>query len=221
MATRPRGRPTADDPSVVSTDAVLDAALEAFAERGYEGTSVREIARGLGVSHNLIPQRIGSKDVLWYAAVDRAFGVLAGALDDALDERDPDDDRDLERLRALVVRFIAANAQRPALLRVINQEAADPGPRLDHLFEHYIEPVRRFGEEVLADLARRGEVRPVSVSLFYFLLTHGAGGPLAFPDLAERLGTGVDPDDPAAVRRHAEAAADLLFDGIRTSPTQY
>lgn len=210
--TRPRGRPSAHDPAQIPTEALLDAALDAFAERGYAGTSIRELARSLGVSHNLIPQRIGSKEHLWYAAVDRGFGVLADALAEAMDASSGDDET--ERLRALVVRFIEANALRPALLRIIVQEAAAPGPRLDHIFTTYIEPVAHFGETVLGALHDKGEVTSASVSLFYFLMTHGAGGPLALPSLAERFGAGVDPSDPVAVRRHAEAATDLLFDGL-------
>lgn len=218
MSKRPRGRPSADDPDTISTDELLDAALEAFAERGYEATSVREIARSLGVSHNFIPQRIGSKEDLWYAAVDRSFGVLAVALADAsvtFDAAGDDpEDLDLDSLRALIVRFIETNARRPALLRIINQEAARPGPRLDHIFTSYIEPVRRFGEDVLRSLSQRGEIHDASVSLFYFFMTHGAGAPFALPSLAERFGTTVDPDDDDAIRRHAQAAADLLFDGL-------
>ena len=148
MVARGRGRPASGSTDVLPTDAVLDAALDAFAERGFEGTSVREIARDLGVSHNLIPQRIGSKDDLWRAAVDRGFGSLATALATALAEVDDDAD-DLDRLRAMIVRFVEANAARPALLRIISREAVSPGWRFDHLWDGYIDPVRLFGEELL------------------------------------------------------------------------
>src|SRR5262245_60334837 len=111
MPTRPRGRPPAGEPTL-TTERLLDAALDAFADKGYDGMSVRELARTLGVSHNLIPQRIGTKADLWRAAVDRGFGQLIAALATALQD-DPGDD--LGRLRAVVVRFIEANATRPAL----------------------------------------------------------------------------------------------------------
>lgn len=212
MAARRRGRPTADDPSTITTELVLDRALASFAERGYGGTSVRELARELGVSHNLIPQRIGSKEQLWYAAVDQGFNTLAAALADAAVTQEGGDD--LVRLRALVERFIEANAARPSLLRLINQEATAPGPRLDHLFDRYIDPVREFGQGLLARLQAEGRVRTGSVALVYFLMTHGAGGPAALPALAERFGAAIDPDDPVAVRRHAVAVTDLLFDGL-------
>jgi AcrR family transcriptional regulator len=163
------------------------------------------------VSHNLIPQRFGSKERLWYAAVDHGFGLLAAEMAKVL--ADPPDD-DVAALRAMVVRFVAANASRPALLRVINQEAASPGPRLDYLFDRYIEPVREFGDAVLAKLHAAGRVRTSSVSLVYFLMTHGAGGPLSLGPLAARFGDTVDPKDPEAVRRYAEGAVDVLFEGI-------
>ena len=192
---------------------MLDAALDAFAEHGFAGASVRELARRLGVSHNLIPQRFGSKERLWYAAVDHGFDTLLIELLPVAEEDQPDD---VSQLRAWMVRFIEANAARPALLRIINREASSPGPRLDYLYDRYIEPVRQAGEAFLADLYERDLVTTTSVGLVYFLMTHGAGGPTAFPALADRLGTAVAPDDPEAIRRHAEAAVDLLFEGIRS-----
>ncbi len=212
VAARARGRPTANDPSTISTEALLDAALDSFAARGYEGTSVRELARELGVSHNLIPQRIGNKEQLWFAAVDRGFGALAVALAGVLNEDETSDD--LERLRAVVIGFVEANATRPALLRIINREATTPGPRLDYLFNAYISPARDFGAELLARLRAAGRVRSDSVTLLYFLMTHGAAGPLGFPELAARFGDVADPNDPAAVHRHAVEATNVIFDGL-------
>lgn len=213
-AARRRGRPAVDDEVALDTAVLLDAALDAFAERGFEGTSVRELARELGVSHNLIPQRIGSKEQLWFAAVDHGFGALAAALAEAGAAADAAGGDDVERLRALVVGFVEANARRPALLRIINQEATADGPRLDHLFDRYIDPVRAYGADLLGRLEAAGRVRTGSVSLIYFLMTHGAGGPLALPGLAQRFGEAVDPDDAAAVHRHALAATAVIFDGL-------
>ena len=213
MTTRPRGRPAADDPSTLSTEALLDAALDMFAERGFEGTSVRELARVLGVSHNLIPQRIGSKEDLWFRAIDRGFSALAIALAVAIAEQDDEAD-DLVRLRALFVSFVEENIARPALLRIINQEATAPGPRFDHLWQKYIEPVREFGDDLLQRLYREKKVRSKSVSIMYFFMTNGAGGPAVLPGLAEKFGTPIDPTDRAAVRRHAVEVTDLVFSGL-------
>ncbi len=198
----------------VSDEQMLDAALEAFAARGFNGTSVREVARSLGVSHNLIPQRFGSKERLWFAAVDHGFGRLAIDLVAATEALDGDEVTDIDRLRAMVVRFVEANAERPSLLRIINQEATTPGPRLDHLYDSYIDPVREFGARVLAELRSRGEVRSDSVMLLYFLMVHGAGGAWTLPALAARFGEPVEVLDDEARHRRALEAVDVIFDGL-------
>jgi AcrR family transcriptional regulator len=202
--------PAADGP-------LLDAVLEAFAARGFEGTSVRELARQLGVSHNFLPQRFGTKERLWYAAVEHGFrGVFEEVMADADPETVSDGapDVDVERFRTTVVRFIEAMARRPALLQIITREATTPGPRLDHLFRTYIEPVGQLGEEILEHLRATDRVRTRSVSLLYFMMTHGAAGALALPALAARFGDAVDVHDPEQVHRYAVEAVDLLFDGL-------
>jgi hypothetical protein len=90
--------------------------------------------------------------------------------------------------------------------------------RIDYLFDHHIEPVRQFGAELLSRLQASGQVRTDSVALVYFFMTHGAGGPLALPELASRFGQAVDPHDTEAVHRHAVDAAKVLFDGLLLHP---
>lgn len=57
------------DPVAVRT-AVLDAALELFAQRGFADTSLRDISGRSGVAHPLILHHFGSKEAL-YTAVKR------------------------------------------------------------------------------------------------------------------------------------------------------
>jgi TetR/AcrR family transcriptional regulator len=208
MATRARGRPTQ---SAISDEALLDAVLQSFGENGYDGASVREIARRLEVSHNLIPQRFGSKENLWYAAVDHGFGRLISDLTRDAQTLGSDE---LLVLRGLITSFIEINALHPSLLQIINQEASQPGPRLDYLFETYIKPVRDFGEVWLTRLAEEERIRPVSVSLLYFLMTHGAGGMFALPALTKRLGKGVKHESSVSIQEQAQRAVNLFFDGL-------
>src|SRR5437868_97490 len=64
---RRAGRPDARGGAVLSADAIIEAALEAFALTGYEAMSVRELTRKLGVSHNLVHHYFRSKAELWRA----------------------------------------------------------------------------------------------------------------------------------------------------------
>lgn len=54
------------DPAAVK-HAVLDAALELFARRGFAQTSLRDISRESGVSHPLILHHFGTKEALYQA----------------------------------------------------------------------------------------------------------------------------------------------------------
>jgi AcrR family transcriptional regulator len=208
---RGRGRSAAP-----SREVLLDAALEAFAEHGFNGTSVREVARELGVHHNHFPQRFGTKEQLWYAAIDHGFTQIGN---DMLPVFALDHDDRLTRLRDLMIAFVEANARRPAVLRILNQEAICGGARLDYISEHYITPVYEVTVELLRDLHREGVVRTDSAGLLYFFITNGtAGGPLIYPHLAAHLGVQVDTSDPDAVHCHAVAAVDLFFDGLAVSP---
>ena len=208
MATRARGRPAQ---SAVSDDVLLEAVLQSFGENGYDGASIREIARRLDVSHNLIPQRFGSKEKLWYAAVNHGFSRL---IDDLTREAQALGNDELLVLRGLILSFIEINASHPYLLQIINQEASQPGPRLDYLFKTFIRPVRDFGDSWLTRLANEGRIRPVSVTLLYFLMTHGVGGLFALPALTKRLGRGTKNSTKVSIREQAESAVNLFFDGL-------
>ncbi|MEZ5572052.1 MAG: TetR/AcrR family transcriptional regulator [Halioglobus sp.] len=208
MGTRARGRPAQ---SAIADDALLDEVLQSFGENGYDGTSVREIARRLDVSHNLIPQRFGSKENLWYAAIDHGFGRLSNDLKREAQALGSDE---LLILRGLILSFIEINALHPSLLQIINQEASQPGPRLDYLFDTYIKPVRDFGEAWLTQLVKQGRIKPISVSLLYFLMTHGAGGLFAQPALTKRLGRGATSKVKVSIREQAESAVSVIFDGL-------
>lgn len=191
---------------------LLDAALAEFADHGYDGTSVRRLARRLGVHHNHFPQRFGTKERLWYAAVDQGFEQLAADLLPVITAHEADE---MAHLRALLVRFVEATSARPAMLRIINREAVVGGARFDYLYETYIGPVFNEVRSLLDDLARSGLVRSDAAALVLFFALNGVGGgPATFPHLTHRLGGDLDVDDPAALRRHAEESVRLLFDGL-------
>jgi AcrR family transcriptional regulator len=63
---------------------ILDAAERIFGDRGYQGTSMDEIAAEVGVSKPLIYQYYGSKDGLFLACLSRLRAQLLDAVSDAV-----------------------------------------------------------------------------------------------------------------------------------------
>src|SRR5262245_39265210 len=91
-------------------DRIVVAALEAFAERGFDGARTRDIAARACVNQGLITYHFSSKDALWRAAADRLFALVGrefGRRLEALRDVEP-----VARLRGVArhfVRFAAAH----------------------------------------------------------------------------------------------------------------
>jgi TetR/AcrR family transcriptional regulator len=193
-------------PRSVDDDDLLDLLLGAFADLGYDGTSVRAICRHLNVSHNLVHQRYRSKEAAWYAAVDHGFRSLLDSLNS------PDEASDQwEHLRTLMVRFADATLEKPALARIIQQEASRPGPRFDYLFRTYIGELQAQTTASLLELQDAGLARPGPIDLVWFFgVAWGIGGLASSQRLANDAGRGGD------VREATMLAIDVLLDGLRT-----
>ncbi|MFD9903650.1 TetR/AcrR family transcriptional regulator [Streptomyces sp. NPDC059063] len=217
--TRParRGRPAAQL-APATLEQIHGAALRMFADKGYDGASIAALNRELGVSHNLLHQRFGSKEKLWYATVDWAFTRIGAQLAPELKDTAGGP---LEQTRRIIRRFVLVHAEHPEVLRLVNIEGVADTPRLDYLYEHHVEPMLTALTAPLRQLIDEGRIAPVPVRTLHFLLAHGASAPFSLLGLARRIGPG-DPLDPQAVIEHADAVADLFLAGLthRTPPAQ-
>ena len=227
---RPRrgpGRPITDPATgsgVPDDSDVLACGLRTFAELGFEATSVRELARRLGVSHNFINDRYGSKDLFWRAVIDRTLGdSLAHGLTAVLGAHY---DTELERLTA-VIRFSVQQAN-PLLHQMMSHEAQRPSERIAYINERYIQPMIIGLTPVVAALTRDGIVRPLPWSVLLFLMSAPsqlqAQAPLAhllgdidLPRAREREdGDGDDPDGKNV--DHTEFFTSLILNAMRPDP---
>jgi AcrR family transcriptional regulator len=71
-----RGRPGHD------LESVLRGAVKVFNERGYDGTSMEDLSRELGITKSAIYHHVASKEELLRLAVNRALDGLFALLDD-------------------------------------------------------------------------------------------------------------------------------------------
>jgi AcrR family transcriptional regulator len=207
---RRTGRPrTGDTP--VTREQILDAAFRAFATYGYDGVAVRTLNRELGVSHNLIHQRFGSKKQLWCLAVDRAFGQQVTALATAFDPTLSDP---LDQLNHWIRRFVHYCAERPELLGMMNIEGRVDGERLDYIYDNYVGPALAPLGLLLDHLRENGRIRPISLRALWILIGHGAAAPFTLAPFARRLDK-ADPFDPDQIAEQAAITADVITNGLR------
>lgn len=102
-------------------DRVLRAAEALFAERGYHGTSLRDIARRIGVKAPSLLHHFPSKQQLYLAVLDRMFETVEDAAG-AIVWRD---EGRQERTRQGIAEMVDFIAGHPDLVRIMWKEMAD------------------------------------------------------------------------------------------------
>jgi AcrR family transcriptional regulator len=102
MTPRRRGRPGHDQ------DAVLNAAVRLFNARGYEATSMGDVAESLGITKSSVYHHVSSKEELLRMAVDHALDGLFQAAGEVARLDAPA----IERLEQLIRRSVLVLADR-------------------------------------------------------------------------------------------------------------
>jgi AcrR family transcriptional regulator len=128
-----------------SKDALLQAAQELFGQRGFEGTTIREIGERAGVDGALIARYFGSKADLYVAAV---------AAEDA-GEQYPGGFEGLQQMADAVVSKADDHGPGPIMQALIRLDASDDirGAALQRVRRRLIDPL-------VADMTDRGVDRP-------------------------------------------------------------
>jgi AcrR family transcriptional regulator len=107
---------------------VLDAACLLFADRGYRGASMKDIAEALGVRAPSLYNHVASKQDILFAIMDKAMDRAIAAQQEALDGVDDVSEQLRRATESLVLDFL----RYPAEVTVCNTEVRSlaPGNRL-------------------------------------------------------------------------------------------
>lgn len=184
-----------------SRDRILQKAMELFAERGYEATSVREICEAAGLTKPTLYHFFGSKEGVFRALVEGSLAELSAELGETLSGPGPTRER-LGRFARLY--FERTRARRP-LMRLIFSLVHNPpaaGRPID-CTAYYDATAGRLAT-ALAQGVDAGELQPgpVEPRLLVFM---GA--------LAESLAGNLIAGRPELTPELADALVDTVLDG--------
>lgn len=182
---------------------IVDAAIEAFSELGFEGASTRNIAGRAGTNQGLVTYYFKSKESLWRAATDHLFKNLDHQLRDSLVRLNGAPPR--ERAREVIrqyVRFVAAN---PDLAGLMLSEGKAASGRLSWLIEEHLVDFYR-------NMAKMQPLRDKAAILPHAYYALAGAASLIFSLAPEcRQLTGLDPTTQAAIDTHADYVANLFI----------
>ncbi|SFP50864.1 DNA-binding transcriptional regulator, AcrR family [Amycolatopsis arida] len=189
-----RGRPGYD------LESLLQVAVRLFNERGYDGTSMEDLSRKLGITKSAIYHHVPSKQELLRVAVNRALDGLFAVAEEA--ESVPG--RAIDRLEHLVRGSVAVLVEQLSFVTLLLRVRGNTKVERAALAR------RREFDRMVADLVARAE-------------TEGDIRPDIDPAITSRLLFGMvnsliewyKPRRGAGAEEIADAVAKIAFDGIR------
>jgi AcrR family transcriptional regulator len=152
-------RPRPETPRPETRDRLIDAAGPVFAERGYRGATMREIAERAGANLAAAHYHFGSKQALYrevarahFERLERRLAESGGAFDPKANAKLSHDELVLllrARVRTMLATFLEPGSVHATLMQ---RELADPS-ELPFLVRRWIDPMRQETEDLLRCLA--------------------------------------------------------------------
>ncbi|NQY13411.1 MAG: TetR/AcrR family transcriptional regulator [Henriciella sp.] len=192
------------------------AALEAFAQHGYDGAGVSLIAERAGVSQPSIHYHFKSKRMLWEAAMLQLAEMID--VDRRAQAKFAEFLSPLDKLKATCTILIENAASNPVLGQIILSEGQTGGERLDWLLRHVLSDVYYEFLEIIETCVQDGVIKPYKPSHVLMLLTGAAVTQFNVAPLVSSV-FGDDPKSPDNVDAYKAMYLDVIFSGlINTDP---
>ena len=146
------------DANASTRERLLRAALEVFAERGYEAATIREICGRAEANVAAVHYHFGDKRKLYQAIYATLFETLRERRTSFLPPEAPADERLRVYIRALFEEiFLSGDSDRQVQLSTIYlSEMARPSEVLDRIVTEHLEPDARELYSIVADLLGTG-----------------------------------------------------------------
>lgn len=190
------GRPRREDIDTDTTERILAAAEEAFAQHGFADARLEDIAAAAGVRRPSLLYHFPAKETLYRAVIDRVFARLRNALAAAIAVEGSFD----ERADAMVRNYTTFIVENPNLSRLFLRELLHSGEAAEQLLREQVAPLLDLAEAFVKE-AGRGQLREsldVRGSILQIV-----GGAVLY-SIAGRLAPVLWHDEPRGEKKRAE-----------------
>lgn len=114
------GRPAKVPGEIPTRQRILDASIDLFAEKGYDRTSIRDIAKAVGITESAVYRHYESKDAILQAIFDQLVGQVYSPL--TVKQGTPEQASIFRQILEGLPAYILANPQLIKILRILMYE---------------------------------------------------------------------------------------------------
>lgn len=194
--------------AIETRQAILQAALSEFAERGFDAASIRNIGARTGLQHPLITYHYRTKEALWKAVAENIFSQSRRYWDDELPL--PEGMSAVEYIRAVYSTIFRFSVTNPDLHNFFLRESRPGSPRLSWLVDTILQPrIKRLIPQIQAAQGEGG-LPPGDPVLIHYMLV---GMVTVLSSLKGEIHqiAGIKVDDPKVVESYMEMIDAFLF----------
>ena len=199
------GKSSLDRPNGPKFDRILSSATQIFCEKGYEGASIRDIARRSRVSLAGLYYYVESKEELLYRIQKHCFTTLLARVQQQLAAAGPDPET---RLRTLVHNHIEYFLQNPEAMKVLAHEAESLRPPYSTEVAEIKRAYYRLGRGIVEDLKRERRLKSLNTRLAV----------LSLFGMMNWIYTWYNPRVDPGAGELADHVAGLFLEGIESAP---
>jgi len=178
---------------------ILDEAVTCFAVHGYEGTSLNDIAAGVGIRRPSLLHHFASKEALYGEVFERLLSDWFGRLDAAIAV----DQRGWPKVELVLRAGFGYFVDNPPYVRLMRREAIDGGTHLGIDLAAVLRPMFElagdyFRREMAAGVFRQQDAEQLLITGYGALLSYFSDAPFL-----EGL-LDIDPLDPRALEQRLD-----------------
>lgn len=151
---------------------ILDEALIMFAENGYKGTNLRDLAAGLGLSKSALYKHFESKEAIWSALLDKMEAYYAarfGSMDNL--PPTPESAEELLRMTMGMIRFTVHDPQIILTRKLLLTEQFHDARVRRLATKHFLEGTASIFARIFGDMMEKGLLQREDPAMLAFSYT--------------------------------------------------